>query len=314
MKSMKKTVALFLIVFALLMSIVPSFANSSLPEFPSNTKEYWLLIQRSDGSTYLCSSSSPFLYYMDGSQNMLWSVDRLCYKLVGNRWEFVHSVIAPPSSISFTGISRSNHDVYYKDDSRLIFFFANENPPSGGEQDGLRDVLEDFFGWFSPAAWLSDIGDMFVGSMEFLVGPIEDLGRDIGDWFSGVVASIDNIVSYLNPFSDTFFLKLAFVPSEGFFESFVSDIKQAYDEKFAFTHQVGYVLGRLFGAVINENPEPPSFTITLPGGKWGTGTVKIIDFGVLSDYRFFIRNFIRVLIWVPFLMKLYKKLPSIIYI
>lgn len=312
--NVKKVIVFFSIFVILLLSIVPSFANSSLPEFPSNTKEYWLLLQRSDGSTYLCSSSSPFLYYMDGSQNMLWSVDRLCYKLVGSGWEFVHSVIAPPSSISFTGVIRSNHDVYYRDDSRLIFFFANENPPPGGEQDGLRDILEEYFGWFSPSAWLADIGDMFLGSMEFLVEPIENLGRNVGEWFSDVVSSIDNIVSYLNPFSDTFFLKIAFVPSPGYFEQFISDLKEIYDEKFAFVHQIGYIFGRLFGAVLNESSEPPSFSITLPGGKWGSGSLKIIDFSVFSEYRFFIRNFIRVLLWIPFLIKLYKKLPSIIYI
>lgn len=110
-----------------------------------------------------------------------------------------------------------------------------------------------------------------------------------------------------------FFLKVAFIPSEGFFEDYVSDIKTMLEGKFTFISEIRDFLGGIFGAVIDPDPDPPEFKINLPGGKWGTGKVKIIDFSLFAQYRQYILNLIRVFLWIPFLMKLYRRLPQIVY-
>lgn len=117
----------------------------------------------------------------------------------------------------------------------------------------------------------------------------------------------------MNPYHENFFLKVAFIPSEGFYEEFITDIKTMFDSKFAFVSDIGNFLGSIFGSVINVNPDPPEFTVNLPGGKWGEGSIKIIDFSIFADYRPFILNFMRVVLWIPFLIKLYKRLPSLVY-
>lgn len=238
--------------------------------------------------------------------------------------------------------------------------------------------MDDYFGWFDPAGWLSDIGSLISEGIGILAEPINalgqgfnnfvngigdfftnlisslgnwfedigqwfanlgnsigqwftDLGNSIGQWFTnliddiqGIATSIEEwfselfgalgeILNYLNPMHENFFLKIAFIPSEGYFEDFASDIKTSFDGKFTFISDIGNILGSIFGGVFDTDPEPPEFNITLPGGKWGEGSVKVIDFSIFEDYRPFILNFIRVLLWIPFLIKLYKRLPSLVY-
>lgn len=109
-------------------------------------------------------------------------------------------------------------------------------------------------------------------------------------------------------------MRVAFIPSEDFLKEYVVDIKEIFENKFTFISEVKNFLGSLFSIVIDSDPEPPDFKIDLPGGKWGTGSISIIDFSLFAPYRAFILNFIRVVLWIPFLIKLYKRLPSLVYI
>lgn len=139
-------------------------------------------------------------------------------------------------------------------------------------------------------------------SVAVLAEPIAELGQGIG-----------KIVDALNPASENFFLNAALIPSEDFMINYVTEIKEEMDQKMGFISQIREFLGNIFGAAINPDPEPPKFEITLPGGKWGKGKVQIIDFSIFARYRPFILNFMRVLLWIPFLIKLYKRLPSLVY-
>jgi len=142
-----------------------------------------------------------------------------------------------------------------------------------------------------------------------LADPIEALGQG----FNSFVSTIGEIINYINPWHEDFFLRVALVPSEGFIEDYVTDIKEMFDGKFTFISEIRDFLGNLFGAVVDPDPDPPEFKINLPGGKWGTGSVIIIDFSLFATYRAFILNFIRVLLWIPFMLKLYRRLPSLVY-
>lgn len=204
------------------------------------------------------------------------------------------------------------------------------SPPDEGQGD-FWDDIEDYFGWFDPSAWLADIGDLISEGMGVLAEPIEALGQGfnnfidgIGEFFENLIDSLetwfdnlgqwfDNLISYLDPTSERFFLTVALVPSEGFIEDYVTDTKEMLDGKFTFISEIRDFLGNLFGAVVETDPAPPEFMINLPGGKWGQGSVKIIDFSLFAPYRTFILNFIRVLLWIPFLLKLYRRLPSLVY-
>lgn len=145
--------------------------------------------------------------------------------------------------------------------------------------------------------------------MGVLAGPI----NDVKEGFNSFVNAIGEIINYINPWHENFFMTVAFIPSEGYLEAYVTDIKEMFDGKFTFISEIRDFLGNIFGAVVDPNPDPPEFRINLPGGKWGAGSVKIINFSLFAPYRAFILNFIRVTLWIPFLLKLYKRLPSLVY-
>ncbi len=172
---------------------------------------------------------------------------------------------------------------------------------------GIISLGLDIGQWFSNI--LTSVGDWFAN----VINGITEFANSVGEWFAQLFVTIGEILDHLNPFSEKFFLKIAFIPSDGYFERFASDIKQSFDGKFEFISEIGNALKKLFGGVFDTDPEPPEFTVNLPGGKWGEGKVKVIDFSLFADYRPFILNFIRVMLWIPFLIKLYKKLPDIVY-
>ena len=145
--------------------------------------------------------------------------------------------------------------------------------------------------------------------MGVLANPINELGQG----FNSFVNTIGEIINYINPWHDDFFLRVALIPSDGFIQEYVTDIKEMFDGKFTFISQIRDFLGNLFDAVVDPDPNPPEFEINYSGGKWGQGKVQIIDFSLFARYRPFILNFFRVLLWIPFLMKLYRRLPQLIY-
>lgn len=155
-----------------------------------------------------------------------------------------------------------------------------------------------------------DIGNIVTERLGVLADPINTLGEG----FNNFVSTIGQIINYINPWSEDFFIRIALVPSEGYLQEFVSEIKELIDGKFAFITEIQEFLSNLFGAVIDPNPAPPEFTINLPGGKWGSGSVQIIDFSIFAPYRTYILNFIRVTLWIPFLLKLYRRLSSMVYL
>lgn len=58
--------------------------------------------------------------------------------------------------------------------------------------------------------------------------------NSIGNW---IAENVGQIVGWLNPNSDNFILKVAFVPSSEFMNSFTGDIKNSFEGKFAFVSQ-----------------------------------------------------------------------------
>lgn len=130
------------------------------------------------------------------------------------------------------------------------------------------------------------------------------------DWLSDILSAILSIASYLNPFSENFFLYIALIPSAGYFQNYFDDIFSIYSDKIPIIAQ----LKDFFTSIknVNYNDGTPAFEINLPpdlGGK----TVPLIDFGFFADYRTLIINFIRFTAWFIFLKRLYKRIPRVVY-
>lgn len=71
---------------------------------------------------------------------------------------------------------------------------------------------------------------------------ITSIGDYVANGFSNVMSKIQtgftDVLKYLNPLSEQFFLKLAFIPSEGFVESKVNDLRLNVSSHFSFVDQI----------------------------------------------------------------------------
>lgn len=182
--------------------------------------------------------------------------------------------------------------------------------------------IGDFFGNLieSLGSWFEDVGSWFGD----VIDDIESLGNDIGLWFQGIGDKItqfatnfsntmSNIMSYLDPTSDNFFLKLAFIPSDGFITGKFDELKGVLDDRLPI---IG-TFTDLFTSITEVqsqsiNSTSPTFTMELPS-KWGGQTVQVINFAPIDPYVPYIKTLIRFFLWIPFIIKIYKRLPQVIY-
>jgi hypothetical protein len=134
--------------------------------------------------------------------------------------------------------------------------------------------------------------------------------QGIADGLTNIFTVIKNIGYALNPFHETFFLKIALIPAEGFEQNIWTESKTALELKMPLIFQISEFMNTI-GEVSTGNTKP-EFTVTF-NNKYGHGTYEIIDFSYFDDYRVFIINFIRMVTWFFFLKRLHKQIPSIIY-
>ena len=145
--------------------------------------------------------------------------------------------------------------------------------------------------------------------------PSDNTGTDTGNTgilqgLTDILNSIKEILKYINPLSENFFLRIALVPSDGFFLNYVTEIKEAFFGKIPIFTQ----LFDFFTTVmdISVNGGKPKFEVTFPD-SYGGGTYSIIDFSMFDEYRVFIFNFIRFTAWFFFLKRLFRMLPYVVY-
>ena len=184
--------------------------------------------------------------------------------------------------------------------------------------DSLGSWFDDIGQWFSSLGtsigqWFSDLGTSIGQWFTNLVDNINGLATSIGGWFNDLFSTLGEILNYLNPFHENFFLKIAFIPSEGFIPNKFDELKVEFDNRLPI---IG-TFTDLFTSITEVQSKSirstsPTFTMELPS-KWGGQTVQVINFDPIDPYVPFIKTLIRILLWIPFIIKMYKRLPQVIY-
>jgi len=134
--------------------------------------------------------------------------------------------------------------------------------------------------------------------------------NSIKTFFQPLLNGINTILDYLNPYSENFFLKIAFVPSNGFVAEKFESLKSTLLSKIPLLQQISDLFATIKATQFGTKPQ--DITVTMPI-KYGGMTYSVINFDYFTQYRTLILNFIRYSAWFLFLKKTYKRLPSIIY-
>lgn len=156
--------------------------------------------------------------------------------------------------------------------------------------------------------WLVNIlENVFVGFFEGITNPLKTIGNGIsnifstiGDVLSGVInlknfldPTSDTFIfktffSYFNPFSDNFILKIAFIPSEDYFNDQYTDCSNRLDNKIHFRQH--YEALEAINDEVSEGGQTNIDTfVELPEYKIVDGLSvsmpKFIDFSFVGQYR-----------------------------
>lgn len=145
----------------------------------------------------------------------------------------------------------------------------------------LGDKIEDV--WDSVKTGFSNLGDKIV-----------DLWNSVKDGFADV---IDGIVNLPQIISDK--IEYLFTPTVNIFAL----IKNKFENKFPIVSQIS----GLFDSLYNIGTTEPSFSFTYKGVN-----LKLIDFSSFAPYMPMIRRYTAVFIWLSFLSREVKRIPSLI--
>lgn len=144
-----------------------------------------------------------------------------------------------------------------------------------------------------------------------IASSIGDLLKSVGGWFADLFGYLADLLSYINPFSDNFILKVALIPSDGFFGEYFAELKGIVTEKFAVVGQIRDTINALNSA-IGDNVLGNDFTITIDLSNYGIGKQDIVSMTAIHYYgekvKFWISGFIYFLV----AMWLYRKFSSVL--
>lgn len=185
-----------------------------------------------------------------------------------------------------------------------------------GIGDFFTNLVDSLGSWFNDIGqWFANLGNSIGQWFTNLIDDINGIAESIGGWFNDLFSTLGEILNYLNPFHENFFLKIAFIPSDGFISNKFDELKEALDDRLPI---IG-TLTELFNSMTQNQTRiqsmgstKPTFTMELPE-KWGGQTVEVINFDIIDPYIPYVKTIIRFMIWIPFLIKIYKRLPQIIY-
>lgn len=196
----------------------------------------------------------------------------------------------------------------------------------------LFDVLSGFWGsvreGFSKVAsnfstvirnisdGFADVGKWFVDLGKKIGGFFSSLGKEIGGFFSSLVDSLGSwfkevfngfakIVTYINPLSDKFFLKIAFVPRNDFIKDEINKVKTVFDQKFAVFDQLGDTIKAVWR--VYDRADWQGIKVTIP---LTNQTVTIVDPAPVNSVSKKIKFWMGGFLIIVTVMYVYRKLTN----
>lgn len=145
----------------------------------------------------------------------------------------------------------------------------------------------------SPLEWIGNafnavanaIGSGFDAVRGWISNAVKDLKSPLDLIKSGldlIKNVLDTIIKWINPLSDDFLLKKAFVPSESFMTNYKDRFNNLLNTKLAFLYQVRDTLNAFTNAV--ESNVKNDYSIKADLSRYGIGQVEIVNGQALKAY------------------------------
>lgn len=154
------------------------------------------------------------------------------------------------------------------------------------------------------------IGGLLESIVNAITGGISNIISFLTDKLSDLYDSIVSIVDYLNPMSDSFILKIAFIPEQGYFQGKIEELTVKAEDSVGLFSQLKDTLTAIVDAV-NDVDEWEGVRVEMSSyGVGGIGEVTIIDPRFINYASYKVKYWISGFIWFMLLLWLIKRIAG----
>lgn len=120
---------------------------------------------------------------------------------------------------------------------------------------------------------------------------------------------LEKIATSLNPYSEHFFLRVAIIPNNNYFQNKFSEIKNQFMRIFNLENLFSDL--KKITQVSENDANDSGFQITLPD-KYGGDTVPFFNMNIFNNNKHIVFGYMRAFLWIGFLISLFRRIPDII--
>jgi hypothetical protein len=154
------------------------------------------------------------------------------------------------------------------------------------------------------------IGGLLEAIKNAITGGISNIIGFLTDKFSDLYGSLVSIVDYLNPMSESFILKIAFIPEEGYFQGKIEELSMKAEDSVGLFSQLRDTFTAIVDAV-NDQDEWEGIRVQMSSyGVGGLGQVTIVDPSFINYASYKVKYWISGFIWFMLLLWLIKRIAG----
>jgi hypothetical protein len=151
----------------------------------------------------------------------------------------------------------------------------------------------------------------FIGSIiDAITGGISSIISFLTGKLADLYGAIVSIVDYLNPMSESFILRIAFIPEEGYFQGKIQELTIKAEDSAGLFSQLRDTFTAIVEAV-NDQDEWEGIRVQMSSyGVGGIGEVTIVDPSFINYSSYKVKYWISGFIWFMLLLWLIKRVAG----
>jgi hypothetical protein len=154
------------------------------------------------------------------------------------------------------------------------------------------------------------IGGLLESIINAITGGISDIIGFLTGKLADLYSAIVSIVDYLNPMSESFILKIAFIPEEGYFQGKIEELSLKAGDSVGLFSQLKDTFSAIVDAV-NDQDEWEGIRVQMSSyGVGGIGDITIVDPSFINYASYKLKYWISGFIWFMLLLWLIKRVAG----
>lgn len=157
---------------------------------------------------------------------------------------------------------------------------------------------------------ITSVTEKITESAKNTLDKIKSLDDNIGKFFKDLLENVGELLDYINPFSENFFLYLAFIPDDEYWDDYSQNFGNLIKNKLGFFYQMVDTLKAFTYAVESNTGTFQGFKMDL--SHYGIGQQTIVNGQAIAEYGAKLKFWIGGLMYFFTAMWLVKKISVVI--